>query len=625
MIWGERVCRPLQFGFGRAVRVISLSCVLSGGWSGQAPAAGLTLGAQFQLNTYTTNPQSFPSVAADATGNFVVVWESFGSSGSDSSSLSIQGQRFSSAGVPVGTEFQVNAFTPSDQSSPSVAADASGNFVVAWTTYLSGVDLSSPSVRGRRFDSAGAPLGTEFQVNTYSTSFQGIPSVASDASGNFVVVWVSAYSVVDSLGAIEGQRFDSAGVPLGTEFQVNTYTTDIQNNPSVATDPAGNFVVVWHSYPASGADPGVSIQAQRFDSTGVPVGTEFQVNTYTTDSQYIPSVAMDGAGRFVVVWQSDGQDGSSQGVFGQRFDSSGIPVGTEFQVNTYTTSYQMRPRVATDPFGGFLVVWSSPGSTGSDSSDVSIQGRRFNSAGVPVGTEFQINTYTTSSQNSPSVAADPFGNFAVVWSSHGSSGSDSDESSIQGRFGEWCDSAPEPDSACRLADVTGTGKSSLQIKNEVADSKDSFKWKWNKGVATTVADFKMPDTATASYRLCVYDASGGPQPLLSADIPNGALVPLCGSGACWKVLATGFKYKNKGAVPAGITDVKFKAGLSGKAQVQVKGKGSLLRPPATATLVTDVVVQLLIDDGITTECFKTAFPSAGVTVQDSENFKAKGP
>jgi uncharacterized membrane protein len=34
-------------------------------------------GAEFQVNTYTTDHQTSPAVAADAAGNFVVVWESF--------------------------------------------------------------------------------------------------------------------------------------------------------------------------------------------------------------------------------------------------------------------------------------------------------------------------------------------------------------------------------------------------------------------------------------------------------------------------------------------------------------------------------------------------------------------
>src|SRR6185295_10007224 len=81
---------------------------------------------------------------------------------------------------------------------------------------------------------------------------------------------------------------------------------------------------------------------------GDPLGPEFRVNTYTTGSQAAPSVAADSSGNFVVVWASD-QDGSNLGVFGQRYDSSGVPVGPEFRVNTFTTYIQHSPAVAADP------------------------------------------------------------------------------------------------------------------------------------------------------------------------------------------------------------------------------------------------------------------------------------
>jgi hypothetical protein len=80
----------------------------------------------------------------------------------------------------------------------------------------------------------------------------------------------------------------------------------------------------------------------------LPAGVEFQVNTYTTDFQFAPSVAADAAGNFVAVWESRYQDGSRSGVFGQRYASNGAPQGTEFQVNTYTTSLQYSPAVAAD-------------------------------------------------------------------------------------------------------------------------------------------------------------------------------------------------------------------------------------------------------------------------------------
>ena len=115
----------------------------------------------------------------------------------------------------------------------------------------------------------------------------------------------------------------SAQVPEGSQFQVNTYTTLDQYTPSVAIQSTGDFVVIWRSPGSSGTDTSDrSVQGQRFDSAGLPLGTEFQVNTYTSGNQRSPAVAGDAGGDFVVVWQSSGQDGSSYGVFAQRFAAS---------------------------------------------------------------------------------------------------------------------------------------------------------------------------------------------------------------------------------------------------------------------------------------------------------------
>jgi hypothetical protein len=113
-----------------------------------------------------------------------------------------------------------------------------------------------------------------------------------------------------------------------------------------------------------------------------PVGSEFQVNTYTTRNQQAPSVAADASGNFVVVWQSDGQDGSGSGVFGQRYDSAGRALGSEFRVNSFTTENQADPSVAADASGGFVVVWGHDG--------IQIFGQPYDSAGDPLGSEFQV-------------------------------------------------------------------------------------------------------------------------------------------------------------------------------------------------------------------------------------------
>jgi hypothetical protein len=400
--------------------------------------ATLPTGHEFQVNSYTTFAQEAASVAADADGDFVVVWQSTGSSAGDTSFQSIQGQRYSSAGSAVGSEFQVNTYTTSVQVVPSVAADADGDFVVVWISSGSAHgDSSGFSIQGQRYNSAGGAVGSEFQVNTYTTGDQQLPSVAVDADGDFVVVWSSFGSSGSdtSMDGVQGQRYNSAGTAVGSEFQVNTYTTNSQRSPWVAVEASGDFVVVWDSLGSSSGDASSrSIQGRRYDSAGNEIGSQFQVNTYTTNDQEVPSVAVDADGDFVVAWSSTGSfgDASSYSVQGQSYNSAGSAVGSQFQVNTYTTNIQWMPSVAAEADGDFVVAWGSSGSFGGDTSSSSVQGQRYNSSGSAVGSEFQVNTYITGLQDGPSVAVDADGDFVVAWESEGSSGSDTSGFSIQG-------------------------------------------------------------------------------------------------------------------------------------------------------------------------------------------------
>jgi hypothetical protein len=374
---------------------------------GQDPAGG-----EFQVNTYTTSFQGDPAVASDANGDLVVVWASFGP---DGSANGIVGRRFNASGLPQASEFQVNSYTTNFQITPAVASAANGDFVVIWASY--GEDGSGYGVFGRRFSAAGVPQGGDFEVNSYTTGHQRFFDVASDASGNFVVVWQYATQDGSSYGVF-GQRFDAAGTRQGSEFRVNSYTTGIQESPSVAFDGSGSFVVVWQSDVQDGS--GFGIFGRRFDAAGVAQGTEFRVNSYTTSNQADPAVASDANGDFVVVWQSNGQDGAGYGIFGQRFSPSGSPQGTEFRVSTYTTAAQFASAVAASGTGSFVVVWQSDVQDGSGGGTF---GQRFDSSGVPRGGEFRVNTYTTASQDRTAVAADPDGDFVVVWESNGQDGS----------------------------------------------------------------------------------------------------------------------------------------------------------------------------------------------------------
>jgi hypothetical protein len=309
-------------------------------------------------------------------------------------------------GTPQGPEFRANTFTTGSQLAPALATNIAGDFMVVWESPQDG---SGNGIFGQRF-AAGVPIGPEFRVNTYTAGNQFAPAASSEITGDVVVVWASELQDGSGLG-IFGQRYLSTGAPSGTEFRVNSFTTGDQQTPSAATDKSGAVVVVWTSDGQDGS--GLGVFGQRVAPSGAPLGPEFRLNTETAGDQRSPSAAATQSGDFVIVWESDGQDGSNLGVFGQRYNTSGLPVGTEFRVNTLTTGGQLEPAVAAT-FNGFVVVWQS---AGQDGSGYGVFGQRFGNTGSPLGGEFVVNSFVAGDQSEPAVANDVNGDFAVVWES----------------------------------------------------------------------------------------------------------------------------------------------------------------------------------------------------------------
>jgi hypothetical protein len=206
--------------------------------------------------------------------------------------------------------------------------------------------------------------------------------------------------------------FNASGIPLTGDIPVNTTTFNDQSGASVAAFPAGGFVVAWKSFGQDGS--GYGIFGRLFDDAGTPQTGEFQVNTYTTSSQYPCAAEALTGGGFVIVWRSYGQDGDGGGIYGQRFDSSGNKLGGEFQANTYTMDDQDYPTVSALPNGGYIVVWESYGQDGNYDG---IYARRYDSAGNPEAAEYQLNIYTAHDQTAPCSTLLTGGDVLAAWES----------------------------------------------------------------------------------------------------------------------------------------------------------------------------------------------------------------
>lgn len=260
--------------------------------------------------------------------------------------------------------------------------------------------------------------GSEVTVAN-STTFQAAPGAAASASGVVAVVWQRQNTVTGGFD-IYGRQLGPSG-PVGAEFMVNSSTaTACRQFPALASDPAGNFIVAWSS-DESGGIP--EIYARRFDSNGNPLGAEFPVNSDTTYKRQLPAVALAPDGRFLVVWEGDGEDLSSFGVLGQMYNGDGTKSGAPFVVNQTTAGAQHSPAVTflTPSAGGdlFLAVWASEGQ---GSAATSVFTRSFNTNGTS-GSETAVNPGATDAQGHPRLGSDPSGNYVVAWESVTAAGS----------------------------------------------------------------------------------------------------------------------------------------------------------------------------------------------------------
>ena len=367
---------------------------------------------ELNVSAYTAGHQDRSSITALSDGGFVVTWTNIGVS---NISYDVYGQRYDTNGMTMGGEFRINTITTDKQENSLIAGLVDGGFVVTWQSY--GQDGNVEGIYGQRYDADGIKQGSEFQINTYSTNSQINPSITSLINGDFVVTWESRGQDGSGSG-IFARRYDANGMAQGSEFRVNTYTTSDQSEPSITALSNGGFVVSWQSL-GQAEKFKQSIYGQSFDANAIAQGSEFRVNTYITGIQAQPSITALANGGFVVIWQSDGQDGSGNGIYGQRFDANGKALGSEFQVNTYTFNRQSSPSIAELSDGGFVVAWESLGQNG---NGYDIFAQRYDATGVTQGHEFQVNTYTDNGRF-PSITTLMDGGFVVAWDFHNENGS----------------------------------------------------------------------------------------------------------------------------------------------------------------------------------------------------------
>ncbi len=336
-----------------------------------------------------SEPSRAPAMAADAAGNYVLVWSV---DQDDGNGYDVYAQRFNSAGSQLSNAFQVNTTEAGDQKFGSVACDDAGNFVITWSSAKQ--DHDGYGVYARRYDSSGKALDDEFRVNTTIENNQDFSAVAVAADGHFVITWTSQDQDGNGTG-IYGQLYAFDGTATGEEFQVNSYTLSNQRYSNVAFDEQGNFIVTWSSYLQD--DSSNAVIARRFNDQGEAQTDDFIVNTTTLGNQQFSSVVVDATGNFIVAWQGYDLTTGMWNVYLQRFDPLANPLGEE-----QVLGQGRFPTVTWGPNGDFIAAWETYDRLVSVPTDLVIQ--HFDQVGNLAGDPVVLSNYYGYDQEAPALA-----------------------------------------------------------------------------------------------------------------------------------------------------------------------------------------------------------------------------
>jgi hypothetical protein len=397
---------------------------------------------EFQVNTSTPGFNRGSDVALDVDGGFIVTWSEF------VEAVDFLGRGYDAEGLPLGEPAPIGANRSNNTVLSSIARVAPGEFVVVWVGYSYG------RVLGRRVGLDGTPLGDEFPINTSTWVVPyNPPDVSADPAGNFVVTW-SSVPTYSSDATIRARRFDSHGAPLGDEFQVQAGTWG-GGLPAVGMSGEG-FAVAWRG-PGEHCGSGTCLYGRLFDSSGAPLTGDFHISDPLGFYGYPePRVAMNSAGEFIVVWDDYSNATGTRHALGRRFDSAAVPLGPPFPISD-TSDVAFDTRIASDFAGNFVVTWSASPLETLDGEGSRVAARFFDAQGNPVSDEFQVNEIETSDQRraNPSLAED--GSFVITWTSGPENVSDikARRSGIRSQTGIGVDTVPAIASGPAASDGNG--------------------------------------------------------------------------------------------------------------------------------------------------------------------------
>jgi len=335
---------------------------------------GKPVGADFLVNTTTTEFQSRPVATATAQGKVFLAWES--GDGGDGDGVGLRGVVLDPLDQTPGSDFLINPVAVGsgifagqcNQFQVSLNALNDGRVFALWTSY-DGSDGDGYAVRGRFFGGDGTALGNDFVINSTSLGGQYEPQSTELSDGRILATYSSTDEADGTPGNIRARIIGTDGGFSENDFVLNSTPGGYQRYVDVSALTDGSALVTWFSSGVftpdpSGGNPTFApgeVRARIIGADSLPLGPDFQVNSTELIAAYTkPVVTTLIDGRALVVWYSgDAGDGDWGCLRGRLISSDGQLIESDFVINTTDLNNQCSPAAAALPDGRALVTWTS--------------------------------------------------------------------------------------------------------------------------------------------------------------------------------------------------------------------------------------------------------------------------
>ena len=222
----------------------------------------------------------------------------------------------------------------------------------------------------------------------------------------FIYILGSSFFIIFSFFTIYIKYFDTEFEIL--EKQINTYTKGEQKNPSVSLNSNKAFIT-WQSEEQDGSSWGIYGKTVDYILED-KLSDDIQINETNEGKQENPCV-MNLNDKFIVTWNGNGK-GDKNGIFARYFNKNGIPISSEFKVNSDIAGTQSNPKILRDKIiskdNSFYIVWKNDESRSITIKKYDFKNNSFfssskneNEVFIPIDLDFKVLKFSLSKNNEP--------------------------------------------------------------------------------------------------------------------------------------------------------------------------------------------------------------------------------